>query len=106
MTASWHQAVLIPGQALYIDGVKVGSATGSFATPAGSYVELGTGIVASGSTGNWEYFNGSMADFAIYQNQLPGAGTVEAQYAAETTPAAELSRYDQPGRADRDGGDV
>ena len=93
----WHQAVLIPGQALYIDGVKVGSATGSFATPAGSYVELGTGIVPAGSTGKWEYFDGSMADFAVYQNQLPGAGTVEAQYAAETTSAAELSGITSPG---------
>ena len=93
----WHQAVLIPGQALYIDGVKVDSATGSFATPAGSYVELGTGIVPAGSTGKWEYFDGSMADFAIYQNQLPGVGTVEAQYAAETTSAAELSGITSPG---------
>jgi RHS repeat-associated protein len=93
----WHQAVLIPGHSLYIDGVKVASATGSFATPAGSYVELGTGIVAAGSTGTWEYFDGSLADFAIYQDQLPGAGTVAAQHAAETTPAAELSGITSPG---------
>ena len=94
---SWHQAVLIPGKALYVDGTEVATGSGSFATPAGSYVELGTGIVASGSTGSWQYFNGSMADFAVYQNQLPGAGTVEAQHAAETTPAAELSSVTSPG---------
>jgi RHS repeat-associated protein len=92
----WHQAVLIPGKALYVDGTQVATGSGSFATPAGSYVELGTGIVADGSTGNWEYFDGSMADFAVYQNQLPGAGTVEAQYAAETTPAAELTGITSP----------
>ena len=34
-------------------------------------VELGTGIVPAAS--KWEYFNGSMADFAVYQNELPGA---------------------------------
>jgi RHS repeat-associated protein len=93
----WHQAVLIPGKVLYVDGVKVASGAGSFATPPGSYVELGTGIVASGSTGKWEYFDGSMADFAVYQDELPGAGTVAAQYAAETTPAAELSGVTSPG---------
>jgi hypothetical protein len=89
--------VLIPGKALYVDGTQVATGSGSFATPAGSYVELGTGIVASGTTGSWQYFNGSMADFAVYQNQLPGAGTVKAQYAAETTPAAELSSVTSPG---------
>jgi RHS repeat-associated protein len=92
----WHQAVLIPGKALYVDGTEVATGSGSFATPAGSYVEMGTGIVANGSTGNWEYFDGSMADFAVYQNELPGAGTVEAQYAAETTPAAELTGITSP----------
>ena len=94
---SWHQAVLIPGKALYVDGTEVATGSGSFATPAGSYVELGTGIVASGSTGSWQYFNGSMADFAVYQNQLPGAGTVAAQHAAETAQAAELSSVTSPG---------
>jgi len=93
----WHQAVLIPGQALYIDGTKVASGTTAFVTPAGTYALLGTGIVPSGATGNWEFFNGSLADFAVYQNELPGAGTVAAQYAAETKPAAELSGVTSPG---------
>jgi RHS repeat-associated protein len=93
----WHQAVLIPGQALYVDGKKVATGTGSFATPAGDYALLGTGIVPNGATGNWEFFNGSLADFAVYQNQLPGAGTVAAQYAAETQPAAELTSITSPG---------
>jgi RHS repeat-associated protein len=92
----WHQAVLIPGKALYVDGTEVDTASGSF-TNTGPYVELGTGIVPDGTTGDWEYFDGSMADFAVYQDQLPGAGTVEAQYAAETTAAAELSGITSPG---------
>ncbi|HET9171596.1 MAG TPA: DUF6531 domain-containing protein, partial [Actinospica sp.] len=93
----WHQAVLIPGQALYVDGAKVASGSGGFSTVAGTYALLGTGIVPTGSTGSWQYFNGSLADFAIYQNQLPGVGTVAAQYAAETTPAAELTSITSPG---------
>ena len=90
----WHQAVLIPGQALYVDGVKVASGSTALATVAGTYALLGAGIVAGG---NWQYFNGSLADFAIYQNQLPGAGTVAAQYAAELKPAAELTSITSPG---------
>ena len=93
----WHQAVLVPGQALYVDGVKDASASAAFSTPAGSYALLGTGIVPSGATGTWQYFNGSLADFAVYQNQLPGLGTVAAQYAAELTPAAELTSITSPG---------
>jgi RHS repeat-associated protein len=94
---AWHQAVLIPGQALYIDGKEVASGTGSFTPQAGSYALLGAGEVPNGTTGTWEYFNGSLADFAVYQNQLPGIGTVQAQYAAETQPAAELTSVTSPG---------
>jgi RHS repeat-associated protein len=94
---NWHQAVLIPGQALYIDGKKAASGTGTFGTPAGAYALLGTGLIPSGATANWAYFDGSLADFAVYQNQLPGAGTVAAQYAAETQPAAELTSITSPG---------
>ncbi len=93
---NWHQAVLIPGQALYIDGQKVAAGTSAFATPAGTYALLGTGIVPSGSAGSWQFFNGSLADFAVYQNQLPGAGTVAAQYTAETRQAAELTSITSP----------
>ena len=47
------------------------------------------------------YFNGSMADLSVYQNQLPSAATVGAQYAAETHSAAELTTITSPsGRAD------
>jgi RHS repeat-associated protein len=94
---NWHQAVLIPGQALYVDGVKVASGSTAFSTIAGTYALLGTGLVPSGSTAGWQYFNGSLADFAIYQNQLPGVGTVAAQYSAETTSAAELTGITSPG---------
>jgi RHS repeat-associated protein len=90
----WHQAVLIPGQALYIDGVKVASGAVAFTAPAGDYALLGAGIVAGG---NWQFFNGSLADFAVYQNQLPSVGTVAAQYAAELKPAAELTGITSPG---------
>lgn len=96
---AWHQAVLIPGQALYLDGKKVASASGSgsFTVPADSYVLLGAGLITQNVLySSWEYFKGSMADVSIYQNQLPSVGTVAAQYAAETQPAAELTSITSP----------
>ena len=99
---AWHQAVLIPGQALYLDGKLVASASSSLTFPAG-YVTLGTGLVTNpedpggeGYPPSWTYFDGSMADLSIYQNQLPSSGTVAAQYAAETTAAAELTKITSP----------
>jgi RHS repeat-associated protein len=86
---AWHQAVLIPGQALYLDGKQAATFTGSSkALPASAAVLLGAGETAAKQ---FVFFNGSMADLSIYQNQLPSVGTVAAQYAAETTPAAELT---------------
>jgi RHS repeat-associated protein len=92
---NWHQAVLIPGQALYLDGGKVASFTlgsGGTGLPTAAYVLLGAGM----GGGGWSYFNGSVADLSVYQNQLPGPGTVAAQYAAQTRPAAELSSITSP----------
>jgi len=98
---AWHQAVLIPGQALYVDGKQVATdnpPAGSLALPTAAYVLLGAGIANLGTdSAGWSYFNGSMADLSVYQNQLPSIGTVAAQYAAETSPAAELSAITSPG---------
>jgi len=104
---AWHQAVLIPGQALYLDGAEVASSTAGWSEGDDWFAQLGAGMVVSTCTQTctskaaWSYFNGSMADLSIYQNQLPSSGTVAAQYAAETTPAAELSSITSPdGRAE------
>jgi YD repeat-containing protein len=101
---AWHQAVLVPGQALYLDGTKVATGTSATTLPASDYdVLLGAGqspgsLCTSCQLGSatWQYFNGSMADLSIYQNQLPSSGTVAAQYAAETHPAAELTTITSP----------
>jgi RHS repeat-associated protein len=101
---AWHQAVLVPGQALYLDGTKVATGTSATTLPASDYdVLLGAGqspgsLCASCQLGSatWQYFNGSMADLSIYQNQLPSSGTVAAQYAAETHAAAELTTITSP----------
>jgi RHS repeat-associated protein len=101
---AWHQAVLVPGQALYLDGVKVATGTTAATLPASDYdVLLGAGqspgsLCASCQLGSatWQYFNGSMADLSIYQDQLPSSGTVAAQYAAETHSAAELTTITSP----------
>jgi hypothetical protein len=93
---AWHQAVLIPGSALYVDGVKVATATTGFSPPSSVFALLGTGPVGSAFASSWQYFNGSLADVSIYHNQLPSVGTVAAQYAAETHPAAELNSIVSP----------
>jgi RHS repeat-associated protein len=94
----WHQVVLIPGQALYVDGasVDIPAQTGVVTDTGVSYALLGTGVVPVSGAGDWEFFNGSLADFAVYQDQLPGAGTVAAQYAAETQPAEQLASVTSP----------
>jgi RHS repeat-associated protein len=102
---AWHQAVLIPGQALYLDGTKVASGTTAATLPASDYdVLLGAGqspgSLCSGcglGSATWEYFNGSMADFSIYQDQLPSPSAVAAQYSAETHSAAVLTTITSPG---------
>jgi RHS repeat-associated protein len=95
---AWHQAVLIPGQALYLDGAKVATSTAGFSAPASAYALLGAGLIPQNPLySSWSFFNGSMADLSVYQNQLPGAGTVAAQYAAETHSAAELTTVTSPG---------
>jgi RHS repeat-associated protein len=95
---AWHQAVVIPGQALYLDGVKVATSTAGFSAPASAYALLGAGLIAQNALySSWSFFNGSMADLSIYQNDLPSVGTVAAQYAAETNAAAELTTVTSPG---------
>ena len=99
---AWHQAVVIPGQALYLDGklIAIGPPPASGGSGSGSspvYALLGAGLVQQNAVyWNWSFFNGSMADVAVYQDQLPSVGTVAAQYAAETHPAAELSSVMSP----------
>ena len=41
---AWHQAVLVPGQALYLDGARVATGSSSFTLPAG-YALLGAGLL-------------------------------------------------------------
>jgi len=96
---AWHQAVLIPGQALYLDGAKVATATAGFTAPSASaYALLGAGLIPGNQTSSsWSYFNGSVADLSFYHNQLPSTGTVAAQYAAETHAASRVARRFGPG---------
>ena len=95
---AWHQAVVIPGQALYLDGAKVATSTAGFSAPASAYALLGAGLISQNAIySSWSFFNGSMADVSVYQNQVPSVGTVAAQYAAETHSAAELTTVTSPG---------
>jgi large repetitive protein len=105
---AWHQAVVIPGRALYLDGKLVASdSSGSTVTlpvpsysTLGDFALLGAGLMTGSNPPLWQYFNGSMADVAIWQNDMPGPDAIAAQFAAETTPAAELNTITSPaGRA-------
>ena len=49
---AWHQAVLVPGQALYLDGAKVATGTASVTLPAGAAVLLGAGVTAGSQCSN------------------------------------------------------
>jgi Flp pilus assembly protein TadD len=102
---AWHQAVLVPGAALYLDGTLVASSTKGYNSQfaSASVALLGTGETTACSdvkdtftSGNWSYFSGSLADLSVYQNELPSAATVAAQYAAETTLAGELNTITSP----------
>jgi RHS repeat-associated protein len=108
---AWHQAVVIPGQALYLDGTEVATTKAGWPGEDDGDVEAqgpvavavaGTGLVPNNCTETctanttWSYFNGSMADLSIYQDQLPSPGTIATQYSAETTSAAELSKITSP----------
>jgi hypothetical protein len=93
---AWHQAVLVPGKALYLDGALVASGTTTVTLPSGDAL-LGAGLTNGNSTSpSWSYFSGALADLSVYQNQVPSSGTVAIQYAAETQPAAELTTITSP----------
>jgi RHS repeat-associated protein len=111
----WHQAVLIPGQALYLDGQRVtgttspGSQFGGVSGPA-DLNRGATAVLGAGPEATWEisgnsatigatqmsWFDGSIADVATWQDQLPGPGTVATWYQAETASASELNSITSP----------
>jgi RHS repeat-associated protein len=104
---NWHQAVVVPGRALYLDGTQIATGSGQTLTLPGppqgitapDIAMLGTGLTKLCSGCNppqWQYFNGSMADAAIWTNDVPGPDAVSAQHSAETTPAAELTTITSP----------
>ena len=94
---AWHQAVLIPGQALYLDGVKVATATAGFspaehrvrAAQRRAWWEARWAPHGPISTGHWPTCRSTTTS-------CPASGTVAAQYAAETQPAAELTSVTSP----------
>ncbi|MET9894394.1 LamG-like jellyroll fold domain-containing protein, partial [Streptomyces sp. NPDC006465] len=85
---AWHHAVLTAtatGQALYLDGTKVGSIDGSVSDQSRDYAYLGAGYASSswmGVTATDEYrFNGQLDEAAVYGHTLDPA-TIAEHYAA------------------------
>ncbi|MGW7287761.1 LamG-like jellyroll fold domain-containing protein [Streptomyces sp. NPDC054847] len=88
----WHHAVLSGAgttQALYLDGVKVGSLTGPINHYDKSHTYLGAGWSSpawDGMAAGVRYFTGQLDEAAIYHRPLDEA-TVAAHYAARGTSA-------------------
>ena len=87
----WHHVILAVAattQTLYLDGVKVGTKTGSSVndTWGPAYAYIGTGAASSaywpGTTGTWMPFNGSIDEVAIYNTVF-----TDANVAAQDNPA-------------------
>ena len=102
----WHYVVLSGNgntQTMYLDGSQVGSPlSGTVSNLAQTYEYIGAGY-SSGtwpdtpSAGNW-YFNGSIADVAVYKQGVPAA-EVSSLYDAATDSAASLTSIVRPNKA-------
>ncbi|WP_437345056.1 LamG-like jellyroll fold domain-containing protein [Streptomyces bacillaris] len=85
----WHHAVLTSAgttQTLYLDGVRVGSLTGTVQARDDQYAYLGGGWANQGWSAladGTHHFQGSLDDVAVYGHALDGA-TVAEHYAART----------------------
>jgi large repetitive protein len=110
----WHHAVLTgdgTNQALYVDGNRVGSSAGPTLTSvAQPYVYVGTGRTGTGTGTAWNglpagtdaYFQGSVADVAVYPSALSSA-QVTGQFAASKsstglTPVQTVTITDPGGK--------
>ncbi|MFG3382222.1 LamG-like jellyroll fold domain-containing protein [Streptomyces sp. NPDC047999] len=86
---TWHHAVLTSAgttQTLYLDGVKVGSLTGTVQARDDQFAYLGGGWANQGWSAlpdGTHHFQGSLDDVAVYGHALDGA-TVAEHYAART----------------------
>jgi hypothetical protein len=72
----WHNAVIVADgstQSLYLDGSLVGTASGTIQTQNNMYESIGT-VDTAGSwpnaNGGWFYFNGDIADVALFNTAL------------------------------------
>ncbi|MFC8360260.1 LamG-like jellyroll fold domain-containing protein [Streptomyces griseorubiginosus] len=88
----WHHVALSgsgSNQTLYLDGVKVGSLTGTIVDQARTYAYLGGGYGSSGWMGlasNTYYLNGQLDEVALYRSPLT-ADQVSAHYRAQAEAA-------------------
>ena len=99
----WHYAVLTASsssQALYLDGALQGTLSGQVnpldmvkdSVGAGWW---GSGWPQAGTAGTAGYFNGDIAQVAVYQQPL-SAAAVASQYALATAASPELTRVTLP----------
>ncbi|MFI2205980.1 LamG-like jellyroll fold domain-containing protein [Streptomyces sp. NPDC020192] len=89
----WHHVVLSGAattQTLYLDGVKVGSLSGTIDEQSRPYAYIGGGYASTGWTGltaDTYYFQGTVDEAALYREALT-ADQVSAHYRAQAEAAA------------------
>ncbi|WP_354430197.1 LamG-like jellyroll fold domain-containing protein [Streptomyces sp. FZ201] len=89
----WHHLVLSAGgdtQSLYLDGIKVGSLSGTLTDQSRPYAYIGGGYGSSGWMGlpsDTYYFNGDIDEVALYRKALT-ADQVSAHFRAQAENAA------------------
>jgi RHS repeat-associated protein len=105
----WHQVVLTAAgntQALYLDGQKIASKSGTITVTGQQYGYLGAGFLGgewpdeahyqqNGAEGYATYYSGYLSDAAIWNRALTPA-EVSAMYAAGTHAASLLTKVTRP----------
>jgi RHS repeat-associated protein len=98
---NWHYAVLAAAgntQTLYLDGVKVNTLAGNIDQQNNTVDVAGAGFWNSwpaASTNTSGFFNGSLADVAVYPSTLTAAEVAE-QFAMHSTAFPELTQVTLP----------
>ena len=98
----WHFALLSgegDNQTLYLDGSAQGTLSGTIANGSQTFEYVGAGYSSAAwpdtpAKGPW-YFNGSIADVAVYKQGVPAA-EVSSLYNAATVPTAQLTKITRP----------
>ena len=103
----WHNVIIADsasGEALYLDGAKVGSLSAGLSSQSMTHIYAGAGFLGGswpdephqGQSGGYEsFFSGDISDVAVWDRQLT-ATEAAALYTDGTNPAALLTKVTRP----------